>query len=163
MSTNLAQESIQWKAIAVLYLGFTSLLLIVRLLFFAAELPAKPIDIYWIIEKTYWIVVYPLIYTFIIAQNFRKASLTICDYSTIQDFECKLNKRIEKFSLAIASKTETEHVYFPISAFKKKFNNWFNSELVTLKIYPKQIIITGSLNRVSQIEDTLKWNKDFKA
>lgn len=163
MSTNLAQESIQWKAIAVVYLGFTSMLLIVRLLFFAAELPAKPIDIYWIIEKTYWIVVYPLLYTFIIAQNFRKASLTICDYSTIQDFESKLSKRIEKFTLAIASKTETEHVYFPTSSFKKKFNNWFNSEPVTLKITPDQIIISGPLYRISQLEDTLKWNKEFKA
>lgn len=124
--------------------------------------PEKPKDVIWYWNILYWPILYPLLLSSTMINNFRKSKLTITEFDTITDFNKKLLARIEKFKVSTETLTAGSLVFYPTSKFKKLFSYWFNAERIEMKIEEGTVILIGPVYRIAQVEDTLTWNKDFK-
>lgn len=162
MSTRLEQEKYNWKALVLVYFLFVALFVFLKLVISVFQ-PDRVINSVWFFEKIYWLIVYPMLMASILINNLRKASITISDFSAIPDVDSKLLKHVEKFSLKRVESTPAEVTYLPASRFRQLFKNWFDAERLTVSLSPEIIKVTGPIYRISQLDDTLKWNKDFKA
>ncbi|GCC53296.1 hypothetical protein SanaruYs_35390 [Chryseotalea sanaruensis] len=161
MSIKSEREAFNWKAF-LLMTGLGSLL--------AASVyglsnhfsPEKSKDVIWYWNSLYWILLYPSLISSLMINNFRQSKLTITEFNNITDFNTKLLARIEKFKVTTQTLTESSLVFYPTSKFKKVFSYWFNAERMEMKIEEGKIVLIGPVYRISQVEDTLTWNKDFK-
>ena len=102
-----------------------------------------------------------MFFALILQKNAKASLLTITEFEKIGDFKNKLLTRVRKFSM-LETKENEIYTYLPKSFFKKLNNNWFETEKLTVEIKNDVVIVTGPMYKVSQIQDTLTWNKDFK-
>lgn len=102
----------------------------------------------------------PLIMSSLITSSFRTTQLYINDYQQIPDFATKLDKKIQAENMTLIE-TGTRHVYRPNNWFYKLFNSWSGSENVVVT-WGDEVLISGSLRKVSAVEDVLTWNADFR-
>jgi len=111
----------------------------------------------------FWVmsVSYPILLASILTTGFRTGSLYINDFSRITDFQSKLKAKILLESMVIESESENQTHYRPTHWFTKLFNSWSGAEKLSVQ-WGEEVIIRGSLKRVSNLEDILTWNKDFK-
>jgi hypothetical protein len=106
-------------------------------------------------------ILYPTLLSSILNNGFRKGILYINDYDTLADFSNKLKAKILAENMEIELNDAEQTIYKPKNWFFKMFNAWQGSEKLTVSWGP-EIIIEGSLKKISTIEDILTWNKDFK-
>jgi hypothetical protein len=107
------------------------------------------------------IIVNPVFIAFLSNRNARKCKLSITDFRTVVNFNEKLLTRVRAFNMQ--EKIENDlFTYSPRNFFKKLNNNMFDTEILTVQFQEDIVIIYGPLYRISQIQDTLTWNKDFK-
>lgn len=161
MRTKTQQEKFNWKALLLTYVLFLIIFVLLKVCvsFFN---PIKQIDLFWFLEQSYWLIIYPMLMASILINNFRKASITIGDFHSIPDFSSKLLQHLEKNKIERVMSTEAEIQYLPTAKFRRLFKNWFDAERLTVSFSPEMIHVTGPVYRISQLDDTLKWNKDFK-
>lgn len=105
-------------------------------------------------------VFYPLLLASIATTGFRTGTLYINDYQAIPDFKEKLNAKIVKENMVIESETENQTMYKPGGGYFSLFNAWGGTEKLTAN-WGEEIILSGSLRKVTALEDILTWNKDF--
>jgi hypothetical protein len=108
-----------------------------------------------------YLIIYPLFFALILQKNAKASLLTITEFEKIGDFKNKLLTRVRKFSM-LETKENEIYTYLPKSFFRKLNNNWFETEKLTVEFKNDVVIVTGPMYKVSQIQDTLTWNKDFK-
>ena len=158
MSIKTERQAFQWKAFLGVYLMIAFTLTVIYLLieYLDNDEPA-------FYQRAYWIVIYPLLFTSTMLNNFRRATLIISEFNEVTQFYDKLNRRIDQFRLKELSSSENTRVLTPASWFKALFNNWFSSEVMEITTLDDKVIITAPAYRISQLEDTLTWNKDFKS
>jgi hypothetical protein len=161
MTTNVEQENYNWKALLLAYLFLLVTFTGFKLLIFPFDTDA-PLDIIWFMKNSYWLLIYPLFLSSLFIHNLRKAYLTVGNFNAIPDFEAKLYLHIDTFKMAQVKNTATEWQYLPTVKFRKMFNYWFDTERLTISLSKEMIKITGPVYRISQLDDILKWNKDFK-
>lgn len=161
MSIKSEREPFNWKAfivmmtISVFILGSTHTLL-------TYYNPDKVKDAIWYWNKVYWIFLYPALICSLMINNFGRSRLTITAFDDIENFNAKLLARIEKFNVSKQTPEVDHLIFYPNSKFKKIFSYWFNAERMEMKIESDRIQLIGPIYRMSQVEDTLTWNKDFK-
>jgi hypothetical protein len=107
------------------------------------------------------LVIQPFFLSSILTLNFRTCTLYINDYHTITDFAQKLNSKIIKENMRVESDSEQKTVYYPETRFSKLFNHWRGAEKVTVT-WGEELSVHGSGKKISDLEDFLMWNKDFK-
>lgn len=103
---------------------------------------------------------YPLLLASIATTGFRTGTLYINDYQVIPDFKEKLKSKIEKENMVIDSETENQTLYKPRGGYFSLFNAWGGTEKLTAN-WSEEIVLSGSLRKVTALEDILTWNKDF--
>lgn len=103
---------------------------------------------------------YPLLLASIATTGFRTGTLYINDYQVIPDFKEKLKSKIEKENMVIDSETENQTLYKPRGGYFSLFNAWGGTEKLTAT-WGEEIVLSGSLRKVTALEDILTWNKDF--
>lgn len=103
---------------------------------------------------------YPLLLASIATTGFRTGNLHINDYQAIPDFKEKLKSKIEKENMIIESETENQTLYKPRGGYFSLFNAWGGTEKLTAN-WGEEIVLSGSLRKVTALEDILTWNKDF--
>lgn len=103
---------------------------------------------------------YPLLLASIATTGFRTGNLYINDYQVIPDFKEKLKSKIEKENMVIDSETENQTLYKPRGGYFSLFNAWGGTEKLTAT-WGEEIVLSGSLRKVTALEDILTWNKDF--
>jgi hypothetical protein len=87
--------------------------------------------------------------------------LYINDYETITDFREKLKLKILAENMELESDDSERTIYKPKNWLFKIFNAWQGSEKLSVG-WGTEIVIEGSLKKITIIEDVLTWNKDFK-
>ncbi|MBX2963754.1 MAG: hypothetical protein KF687_14685 [Cyclobacteriaceae bacterium] len=105
---------------------------------------------------------YPLLLASIATTGFRMGTLYINDYQAILDFKEKLKSKLEKENMVVESETNLQTVYKPKGGYYSLFNAWGGTEKLTVT-WADEIVLSGSLRKVTVLEDVLTWNKDFKA
>lgn len=105
---------------------------------------------------------YPLLLASIATTGFRTGTLYINDYQAIPDFKEKLKSKIEKENMIIESETENQTLYKPRGGYFSLFNAWGGTEKLTAN-WGEEIVLSGSLRKVTVLEDILTWNNEFKA
>lgn len=105
---------------------------------------------------------YPLLLASIAATVFRAGTLYINDYHTLPDFKEKLKSKIEKENMVIESEMNSQTMYKPKGGYYSFFDAWGGTEKLTAT-WADEIILSGSLRKVTVLEDVLTWNKDFKS
>ncbi|NBW34293.1 MAG: hypothetical protein EBR30_04600 [Cytophagia bacterium] len=161
MSIKSEREAFNWKAF-LLTLGICVLVFGSVHIILTYFNPEQEKDAVWYWNRVYWILIYPAIITSFMLSNFSQSKLTITAFNNITDFENKLLKRVEQFKVSRLNTTENNFVFYPTSKFKKLFSYWFNAERIEMRIEENAIVLIGPVYRISQVEDTLTWNKDFK-
>jgi hypothetical protein len=106
-------------------------------------------------------VLYPILLSAILNNGFRKGILYINDYEAIIDFTSKLKAKILIENMEIESDDSRQTIYKPKNWFFRIFNSWQGSEKLIIT-WGDEIVIDGSLKKVTVLEDILTWNKDFK-
>lgn len=109
----------------------------------------------------FFCVCYPALLASILTNGFRTGTLYVNDYQSIPDFQKKLKLKILHENMTIESETAEQTVYKPGKGFFSLFNAWKGSEKITAT-WGEEIVLSGSLRKVSALEDILTWNKDFK-
>ncbi len=107
-------------------------------------------------------VFYPLLLSAITTTSSRSLTITLDDFQTIPDFRKKLLS-IATDGFAIIKDEPTLTELKPTSWFYKTLYFWTRSENVTIRWTDDEVVIDGSQRKVSTIEDSLTWNKMFKA
>ncbi len=102
----------------------------------------------------------PIILASSFAVNQRQLTLFIHEYHHIPEFHEKLLQHAQKKGLVIDQQYPESTTLKPISRFYNLFKSWKGHELVHIS-NGDTITIKGPLYRVTQLEDTLTWNKDF--
>lgn len=115
----------------------------------------------WSFQGLFWVAIYPLLFSSILINNFRGAVLYVSKFSTVDDFRNKVIKRIEQFDVT-GTVVNGVIQYVPTASYKKVFTYWFGSERMAVDFKEDQLIISGPLYRISQLNDTFTWNKNFK-
>ncbi len=105
---------------------------------------------------------YPLLLASIATTGFRTGTLYINDYQALPNFKEKLKSRIEKENMVIESETDGQTMYKPKGGYYSFFNAWGSTEKLTAT-WGDEIVLNGSLRKVTVLEDVLTWNKDFKS
>ncbi len=161
VSIKTEKEPFNWKAFFTL---FFILLLFFNIIYFILdqfEVDKEP-EVTWYFQRGLWAFFYPLLFSSVMTNNLTRAKLIISDFEGVQDFNAKLIQRIEKFKVKQESTSAAQTVYVPSGKFKSLFNYWYGTEKIALHMKEGEVLVTGPLNRISQLEDTLTWNKDFK-
>lgn len=107
-------------------------------------------------------VFYPVLLALFLTSGFRTSAIFINDYENIPDFKKLLDKKIVEENMIPESHTPDQTLYKPGNSFYKLFNAWGGSEKLTAS-WGKEIVISGSLRKVSALEDGVRWSEDFKA
>jgi hypothetical protein len=146
----------------VLFLKLSVILLVIFNFFylFSAYLDNALTDI----NITNWIILsvfYPVFFASLLTNGFRKGTLFINDYSTISEFTSKIKSKILSENFELELETETKSVYKPIHWYYKLFNGWKGSEKLVVT-WGNEIVVYGSLRKISNLEDIVTWNADFK-
>jgi hypothetical protein len=113
---------------------------------------------------SFWVmysVIYPIILSSAFIQNFKTVTLFINDYHNVSNFQDKLKARIAKEDLVPEPVTDHETTYRPKTRMGRLFGKWAGSEGLTLRL-GEEVTLHGPLKTVTNIEDTLTWNMDFK-
>lgn len=112
---------------------------------------------------SFWINIglYPLLLASGVTYGSRNNMLYINDFESIHDFKTSLLKHILNKKLVVLKETETGIVFKPTNWFYRIANSWNTTEHVTLH-WGTEITLSGPSHRIQQIDDSLKWNKDFK-
>lgn len=105
---------------------------------------------------------YPLMLASILTTSFRTATLYINDYQSMADFKEKLKSKIDKENMAIESETDGRTIYKPRDGYYSLFNAWSGTEKLTAT-WGDEIVLSGSLRKVTVLEDVLTWNKEFRS
>jgi hypothetical protein len=108
-----------------------------------------------------YLVIYPLFFALILQRNAKASLLTITEFQKIDNFKEKLLTRVRKFSMT-ETKVNDLYTFLPTGFFKKLHNNWYETEKLIIEFKSDEVTVTGPMSKVSQIQDTLTWNKDFK-
>jgi hypothetical protein len=104
---------------------------------------------------------YPLILSAITTTGFRSSTITIVDSQSIPEFRKKLLLfALKGYKITLDQPTKT--FLTPTTWFFKIFKAWSGSENIWIQWSDQEVIIHGSQRKVSQIEDTLIWNNQFK-
>ena len=145
---------------------FIRLTLIVFVIYNGLMLLARTLDGDALFSLSYtWIfncIIQPLVFASIFTNASRKMTLFINDFQNIDSFEDKLNTSIlNKETRANQRDDNTTH-YAATGLFFSLFNNWDGTETVSVK-WGNEVVIEGSSRIVSQVEDSLTWNKVFKS
>ncbi|HRJ29070.1 MAG TPA: hypothetical protein PLV21_09740 [Cyclobacteriaceae bacterium] len=104
---------------------------------------------------------YPLLLASILTTGFRTGTLYINDYQSMVDFKEKLKSKIEKENMVIESEINNHAVYRPRGGYYSLFNAWRGTEKLTAT-WGDEIVLSGSLRKVTALEDVLTWNKEFR-
>jgi hypothetical protein len=104
---------------------------------------------------------YPTFLSVILNNGFRKGVLFINDHEAITDFTSKLKSKILTENMEVETDDPTRTIYKPKNWFFKIFNAWQGSEKLTAN-WGTEIVVEGSLKKITMLEDILTWNKDFK-
>jgi hypothetical protein len=114
---------------------------------------------------SFWLlngILLPLILSIAITFTVRNAMLYISDIHTIQDFTPKLKQHILKKGFTLYRESPQEIHFRPSSVFYRMLRSWFGTE--DLKVTSAdEIVVEGPVRKISEIEDVLTWNQDFKA
>lgn len=89
-------------------------------------------------------------------------TLFINDFQNIDSFEDKLNTSILNKGMSTNQRGDNIAHYVATGWFYKLFNNWDGTETVRVK-WGNEVVIEGSSRIVSQVEDSLTWNRVFKS
>lgn len=110
-----------------------------------------------------WVNVFllPLMLAATFSYSARKTTLYINDYESIPEFKSALLKHILNKNLVVLSETEQGIVFKPTNWFYRLANSWGKTEYLNLQ-WGTEIIISGPSHRIQQIDDSLRWNKDFR-
>ncbi|MBX2955535.1 MAG: hypothetical protein KF846_05235 [Cyclobacteriaceae bacterium] len=106
-------------------------------------------------------VFYPVLLASILTTGFRTGTLYINDYQAMVDFQEKLKSKIEKENMVIESEMDNHAVYRPRGGYYSLFNAWGGTEKLTAT-WDDEIVLSGSLRKVTVVEDVLTWNKEFR-
>jgi hypothetical protein len=106
-------------------------------------------------------IINPVFIAFLSNRNASKCKLSITDFHTVANFNEKLLERVRAFNMLEKNDNDL-FIFTPKSFFRKLNNNMFGTEILTVEFKENIVTIYGPLYRVSQIQDTLTWNKDFK-
>jgi hypothetical protein len=109
-----------------------------------------------------WInaIVYPFIFGAMYAYNQRMAKLFVNDYRDIPDFKVQLLEKLQKEGFELTHAGENT-LALPTSRFRKFTQKFFGSEELSIQ-WGDEITISGTVNRVSWVEDVLTWNPAFR-
>lgn len=107
-------------------------------------------------------VFYPLLLASIATTGFRTGTLYINDYQAIPDFKEKLKAKIKHENMTVVSDTTDQTVYKPGGGYFSLFKAWGGTEMLTAT-WREEIVLSGSLRKITVLEDILTWNKEFKA
>jgi hypothetical protein len=103
---------------------------------------------------------YPAMFGSMYAYSQRQVKLLVNDYQNIPEFRANLLRKLEKEGFRLEHQDD-ETVAYPSSGFRKFIQRWFGSEEITIT-WGNETTISGSLNRISWVEDVLTWNPDFR-
>ncbi|MBX2966075.1 MAG: hypothetical protein KF845_08010 [Cyclobacteriaceae bacterium] len=106
-------------------------------------------------------ILYPVLLAAIGSTSYRTGTLYINDYEAVTDFRKLLEELIRKENMVIETETPDETLYRPVNRFFNLFNAWGGSEKLRAS-WKKEIVLSGSIRKISAIEDILTWNKTFK-
>jgi len=144
---------------------FMKLAIILLLIFNAFTLLSAYLDnsISDMNQTHYWVmsVSYPILLATILTNGFRSGALFINDFNKIPDFQTKLKNKILKENMAVEVENENQITFKPTHWFTKLFQDWSGSEKLSVH-FGEEVVLRGSLKRISNLEDILTWNKDFK-
>lgn len=114
-------------------------------------------------KPAFWINIglIPLMLAGGVTYSSRNSTLYINDYESIPEFKNALLKHTLNTNLTVKSETEQSIVFKPANWFYRLANSWGTTEHVTLH-WGTEIIISGPGHRIQEIDDSLRWNKDFK-
>lgn len=107
-------------------------------------------------------VFYPLLLASIATTGFRTGTLYINDYQAIPDFKEKLKAKIKQENMTVVSETTDQTVYKPGGGYFSLLKAWGGTEMLTAT-WCEEIVLSGSLRKITVLEDILTWNKEFKA
>lgn len=105
---------------------------------------------------------YPLLLSAITATASRSSTITLGDFQTITNFREKLMSIATEGFAIVKDEPELTELK-PASWFYKTFYSWTRSENITIRWGIEEVVIHGSQRKVSTLEDSLTWNKMFKA
>ncbi|MBL7856113.1 MAG: hypothetical protein JNM57_00375 [Cyclobacteriaceae bacterium] len=103
----------------------------------------------------------PLMISITLSFSVRNASLFINDFNDLLNFHDKLLFHITKKGFRIQEQTKTIIHLTPTSWFYKLLKSWFGTEDIYITL-ADEIVIRGPLKKISDVEDILTWNPDFK-
>ncbi|MBX2895547.1 MAG: hypothetical protein KF763_08890 [Cyclobacteriaceae bacterium] len=103
----------------------------------------------------------PILLASVFTYTGRKVLLFVNDYQNIESFKDKLNQQILNKGVRADVTTDTQSRFVATGWFYKLFNYWNGVETVTVQ-WGNEIIVSGSSRIVSQVEDSLTWNPDFR-
>lgn len=107
-----------------------------------------------------YLIIYPTLFGSLNANNMRSTQLFINEYRHISDFEEALADKFTREGYgAIRSGGAT--VFFPTRGLRKFTQRWFGSEEIVVT-WGSEIVISGSAQRLSWVEDVLTWNPVFR-
>ena len=106
-------------------------------------------------------VLYPVLLSAILNNGFRQGILYINDHEAIADFNNKLKSKILAENMETESDDSARTIYKPKNWLYKIFNAWQGSEKLSVS-WGTEIVIEGSLKKITTLEDILTSNKDFK-
>lgn len=115
-------------------------------------------------QLSFWLLngmLLPLILSIAITYTIRNATLYISDIGAIQDFTLKLKQHILKKGFIVNRESQKEIHFKPSSWFYRMMRSWFGTEDLKVK-YANEITVEGPLRKITEIEDVLTWNQDFK-
>ncbi|MBX2899040.1 MAG: hypothetical protein KF775_05305 [Cyclobacteriaceae bacterium] len=145
-----------------LFIKTTLILLVVLngLLFFINYLSGRPPFEYFMVS---WVVAFlqPVLLASVFAYNARKVLLFVNDYQPIDSFREKLNTVILGNGTQIESADATQTTYIATGWFYRLFSLWGRTEVVRVQ-WGNQVVVEGQGRLISQIEDSLTWNKMFR-
>jgi hypothetical protein len=145
---------------------FIRITLIVFVIYNGLMLLAKTLDGDALFSLSYtWLfncIIQPLVFASIFTNASRKMTLFINDFQNIDSFEDKLNTNILNKGMSANQGDDNTAHYVATGWFYKLFNHWDRTETVSVK-WGNEVVIKGSSRIVSQVEDSLTWNKAFKS
>lgn len=107
-----------------------------------------------------YLVIYPTLFGSMYTHNSRASMLFVNDYQHIGSFEEVLTDKLKREGYGVIQSGD-HTVFFPTRGLRKFSQRWFGSEEISVR-WGSEIVISGSAQRLSWVEDVLTWNPAFR-